>query len=218
VDTKPVGARIYLDNREMDELSPYLIKNVVPREEHILLIYLQNYKQEKRTIRTDPGETRKIVISLNREMGKLFVDSKPTGADIFIHDKFRGQTPKEFDQIDANIGIPVKLTKKGFQNDFSVIQVQPDQTTIHNVRLKMEGSTLGSIQVLSVPSGAQIVLNGNGLGKVTPNVIQKLEVGKEHQITLQLKGYQDYQQSFRVQETSQKVLKAYLQAIPEEIP
>ena len=60
-----------------------------------------------------------------------------------------------------------------------------------------EGSTVGSIQVNSTPSGAKIYLDGNDTGKTTNTTITDVSIGS-HTVKLVKEGYLDYQETVSV--------------------
>ena len=69
--------------------------------------------------------------------GELFVSSDPSGAEIFIDDSFKGFTPKRFF---AEAGIRRLLLKKsGFQDNFQIISLAPDEFKNIFVRLQTGG-------------------------------------------------------------------------------
>jgi len=57
--------------------------------------------------------------------------------------------------------------------------------------------TTGSISVSSIPTGAQIFLDGSSTGQNTPNTFTGISAG-QHEVVLKLAGYQDFSQTVTV--------------------
>jgi serine/threonine protein kinase len=69
-------------------------------------------------------------------------------------------------------------------------------------------AALGTLDVLSVPVGADILINGESTGRRTPSKIE-LPAGN-YEVTLYLKGYAPFQQSITVQQSRTAQLEAML--------
>lgn len=217
VETKPPGARVTLDKVEQEELTPVLIKDVIPRQAHDLVVSLPGFATVMRTVRTEPGEIQQIKIEMSQETASLFIGSDPTEAEIFLNDQAAGKTPRELSDVPANVDIAVKLRKAGFQDHFEVVRLSPKQTKILQVRLGSQAGAFGTLTVTSVPPGARIFLDGVERREKTPATIVKLDATRSHQIAVKLDGYKEYSESFRVVEGATHSVNAYLKTQPEEI-
>ena len=69
-------------------------------------------------------------------------------------------------------------------------------------------AAMGSLDILSVPVGADILINGESTGRRTPSTIE-LPAGT-YAVTLYLKGYAPFQQSITVQQSRTAQLEAML--------
>ncbi len=69
-------------------------------------------------------------------------------------------------------------------------------------------AAMGTLEVLSVPVGADILINGENTGRRTPSKIE-LPAGS-YEVTLYLKGYAPFQQSITVQQSRKAQLQAML--------
>ena len=69
-------------------------------------------------------------------------------------------------------------------------------------------AAMGTLDVLSVPVGADILINGESTGRHTPSKLE-LPAGN-YQVTLYLKGYAPFQQSITVQQSRTAQLEAML--------
>jgi serine/threonine protein kinase len=81
------------------------------------------------------------------------------------------------------------------------------------------GVVWGTLTVGSTPSGAQVILNGNPTGKVTPATIGGLERSKPQTISLELAGYKSWSKSVEFGTAETLVVDAQLMLLsPPEPP
>jgi len=218
IETSPPGARIYFDSVELDGLTPFLIKDVKPNVEHVLMFSMLSHEQYQMTLKTKSREILKLpVIKLKRERGNLFVASEPSDADIYINDEFYGKTPRQIEQISANVDVALKLRKAGFQDFFEVIRAQAGQTRTFNFTLNKAIGAFGAVRVESVPPGALVFIDGVQRREKTPVLLTQLDIKKEHELVLRLQGYKDHAEKFRLSEGGMKAIKAYMKTTPEEL-
>jgi PKD repeat protein len=70
----------------------------------------------------------------------------------------------------------------------------------------------GTLDLSSIPPGAEIIIDNTDQGKVTPHIIQNIPVGS-HSLKLTLTGYQDYNITFTINSGLITVLKPTLTSI-----
>jgi len=98
----------------------------------------------------------------------------------------------------------------GYSTISRTVEVREGRITEERVRQAAAGKNAGTgtLDVLSVPVGADILINGASTGRRTPSKIE-LPAGS-YEVTLYLKGYAPYQQSITVQQGRTAPLQAML--------
>src|SRR5262249_12497164 len=129
-------------------------------------------------------------------------------AEIYINDKYYGKTPRDIEGLDAGIDMALRLEREGYQNYFSILHLEPNQTKIIQPILKRADEAQGSLSVTSIPPGALVFIGGVGRGVHASTVVKIEKVGADHYLLLRLKGYEDYTSRFRVGGGGQKSIKA----------
>ncbi len=113
------------------------------------------------------------------EDGFLLVKTEPAGAGIFVDSltNYLGDTPKS---LTINSGVhSLLLRKQGYQDNMSTINVVSGQAITVSINLTKTPPTAGTLNVESIPSGAQVFLtdyNNFYLG-MTPLVFPGLDAG-----------------------------------------
>lgn len=74
-------------------------------------------------------------------------------------------------------------------------------------------TALGNISIISVPSGATIIMDGQSIGATTPVTIESMSSGS-HYVSLRLSGYQDYTQNVIVSDNATSSISVTLTALP----
>ncbi len=125
-------------------------------------------------------------------LGQLSVTSEPPGATVLIGDEKKGVTPLQLDELPAGTySIQVKL--QGYEDFQQNLELTKEKSNLNlPVILKAvnpEALKQGSLRIVSVPEGADVLLEGKVLGK-TPFRWQRAPAG-EHMLVFRKEGYQD---------------------------
>jgi len=124
-------------------------------------------------------------------LGQLSVTSEPAGATVFFGDEKKGVTPLQLADLPVGkYSIQVKLS--GYEDFKQDVELTKEQSTLDlPVTLKLVDPTQlkGSVKFVSVPDGAEVMLDGKVLGK-TPFKWQRAPVG-DQTLVFKKEGYQD---------------------------
>lgn len=82
----------------------------------------------------------------------------------------------------------VIIEKPGYKTHTAPLIVEAGRVVSLNTTLKRMG---GRLSISSEPSGAQVLLDGHDTGKKTPVVLDDVESGTFHEVTLKLAGFRD---------------------------
>lgn len=148
---------------------------------------------------TRKGDFFKIILAFlsikqeGEDVGSVYVESNPKGAEIYIDDDYRGVV------TDSLIsGLPVDSytvsIHKDSYHDPDPVDVDVVKDEKKTVSFELEPIT-GSIQVSSEPEGAKIIIDGQDTGEVTGVLIEDLIIGN-HDVVVSLDGY--YEQSMTI--------------------
>jgi hypothetical protein len=122
--------------------------------------------------------------------GKLFVNSDPAGAYIYLNGKNTGDlTPDTIEWL-AEGKYTVKLKKKLFKEYSTTININEDSVTSFFLDYHSISGIYGRMYVDSSPRGAEIYLNGISTGKKTQSAIENLFPGT-YNVKFKLNGYWD---------------------------
>jgi len=134
--------------------------------------------------------TVSIKIGVNESTGGLVVNSKPSGASVYVDNRFVGVTPLTISGIKTGSHI-VKISYQGYADRIRTIVVRPHKYEYITETLLTPANT-GSLYVDSSPRGASIYLDGDYEGE-TPRRIDFIPVGS-HTLRLSKDGYRDHVQ------------------------
>ena len=142
--------------------------------------------------------------------GKLFVDSDPQGAFIYLNGKNTGNiTPDTIEWLEEN---EYQLTfKKRLFKDYSVtVRVKKDSLTTYFLDYHTVNGINGRMIVDSDPRGVEIFLNGVSTGQYTQTTIENLFPGM-YNVKFKLAGYWD--DSVSVEVRSDHTARPYITLI-----
>ncbi|EHQ35698.1 DUF3344 domain-containing protein [Methanoplanus limicola] len=110
--------------------------------------------------------------------GKVFVDSVPAGAEIYVDGFATGySTPYSIDNISDGRHI-ISVSRPGYIDEEKEILFAPDISDIDkSVKFILKPYLYGSLEVTSTPPGAKIYLYGKNTGEVTPQIFRYMDLG-----------------------------------------
>ena len=183
VSSSPSGASIYLDGGYQGT-TPFTITNVAAGS-HTITLKLTDYQEWSQTINVVEGQAFSVSTTLTPMPGSILISSSPSGASIYLNGSYQGKTPFTITNVVAGLHtIALKLTD--YQDWSRIINVAAGQTS--SVSASLTSITV-SISVSSIPSGADVYLDGNLKG-TTPTTISDVPQG-EHKIKLRKIDYYD---------------------------
>jgi hypothetical protein len=129
--------------------------------------------------------------SLPQNSGKLFVNSKPAGAKIYLNNKNTGYLSP--DTIPFLDGGTYKLTTKLnlFKDSSEIVVIKKDSLTSIFLDYTVNPTMKGALYIDSNPLGASIILNDSATGKVTPFEFSNV-LPDTYNVVLNKTGYWDW--------------------------
>ncbi len=186
VTSSPEEADIILDGQITGQKTPHTFQKV-PVGEHMVKVLKSGYAPDSVAVTVVKDSTVQANLALTQNFGSLQVTSNPNQADIFIDGQNTGQqTPHTFQQVAVGEYV-VKVLKSGFapNPDSIVVTVMKDQTAQANFTLTQ---IFGGLRVTSTPNQADIILDGQNTGEITPHIFPEISVG-DHVVKIEKQGY-----------------------------
>lgn len=217
VNTVPGGAIVTLDGTEK-LLSPANFQVSDPFY-HNIQVNLQGYQPWTNTTSVNPGETRTINVNLvqNSNMGSVYVTSMPIGADVYVDNTYRGQTPTTISQLSAGVHT-LTLKLAGYQTVTKSVTISAMETISADFPLQQSSvMTSGYIAVSSTPPGAAVYVDGNYEGLTHSN--DSLDIADitpgQHSVVFRASGYQPYSTTVAVTPAKITTVSGVLVETPE---
>jgi PEGA domain len=190
LESVPEAAEIILDSVKTDKSTPDSLSNLTAGK-HFITLKKADYMDTTITSNIVENQTifHKIILTEVKHTGSIFVESQPTGAQIFLDSINTGKiTPDSIIQIKVGEQ-KLTLKKAGFLDTTLTLLVQNKMTTSKSVELTPIPAPC-NIYIESVPNGAQIFLNNLNTSKITPDTLLGLKAG-QYNITLKKTNYRD---------------------------
>jgi hypothetical protein len=151
------------------------------------------------------------------ETGTITISSSHSGADVYIDGGYKHTMPAYeystgFDSIPVGYHT-IKLTKSGYNNWETIISVNANEYVEVSATLTPQ---TGTINVFSVPAGAEIYLDGEYKG-TTQKLILDISVGY-HTLELNKEGYPSWSTSLYVTAGDTETISASMNAISIATP
>ena len=174
IRSQPDGAVVFIGTVEQGR-TPVQIDNL-PYGRHPVLLKKDGYLDYRDVVTAGPGAVHEYMEYLVPEpsSGFLGVASVPEGALVFIDGRSSGTAPTRLERVSAG-SHTVTVHKEGYLNYTVVTEVPASQSVLVNADLMSVPKT-GTIIVDSLPSGADIFLNGT-FKAITPAVFENVPQG-----------------------------------------
>ena len=186
------GATILVDGKEQSELTPCQTEALASGE-HTVQVIKEMYQPISRKITIIDGQTMPLNFVLQPNFAEITINV-PTNAEVTINNQQKG-TGTWNGRLNPGIySLEVRLDKHRtvkqdvelFIGDKKTFDLQP--TPIY-----------GSLDIMTTPAGANIIINGNSYG-TTPNTINKLLIGN-YQVQLIKNGFTTINKNITISES-----------------
>ena len=177
--------------------TPCSFNNLTPSR-YSLEVQKEGYQSVQTALQVKNGDVQDQKIKLESLAKGIYISSQPPGADVFINGaKQSGQTPVTLPLAPGQYNLVLRL--QGYEAYAGNIQVKDNIQTLLNATLNEKSATrVAWAQVNSNPKGAEILVDGNPTGQLTPARVQ-VPAGL-HSVTLRLNGYQQAKRTVQVSE------------------
>ncbi|MBT8496066.1 MAG: PEGA domain-containing protein, partial [Deltaproteobacteria bacterium] len=199
-------AEVYLDGTKVGA-APIDIKDVKAGE-HVIEVKAPGHQTRVEKVVVGAGKSMILKLDLIPDAGAsttVRVVSPVPEAVVFVDGARLGTVPQEKQLAPGEHFVVVQ--KPGFTKFEQKIQVKSGKPMVVTAELR----AVGGLRFLSSPSGAKVYVDGVEAG-TTPFVKDDIDVG-EHIISIKLKGYYDYEKSYKIQGGKTQVVNASLEFI-----
>jgi hypothetical protein len=193
IETEPTEAQVYLDG-ELTGLSPLELQEVAAGE-HKLVVLKEGYKAAEKKLIVKEGEERTISFELEDEKQQ----KKPAVAVTPSEKKPQVKKSKSWLWILLGGAAAVAVAILASRGRKEAGPSTPPQAT----------QTFGKIRIKSVPTEAEIFIDGNNTGFKTNHTISQVPTG-QHTIRLEKNGWKNWKQEVYVEENQTAELQAFL--------
>lgn len=196
VDSDPQGAGIMLDHGSTQKSTPDTLDSVAVGT-HVISVEKEGYRPSPELDTVDVVEDSLITVdfALTERLGDVFVNSNIGGADIILDHVPTGKTTPDtvFDLMVGNHVVSVAKSGYSAFPDSAVVEVL--ESSVVTVNFVLAQNT-GGLFVNSTPQGAEIYLNHENSGEVTPNLFSLPE--GDYVVWVEKSGYSAFPESAAV--------------------
>lgn len=192
ITSEPTGATVILNDVEQGT-TPYTQNDVQPGE-YTIEIEKDLYLPDGRIIEVKSDTYSKEHFALTPNFGTVEINSKPSGAMVWIQGRQEGKTP--FTRPKYPVGsFALRLIYEFYHEETDTFTIKPGDDFTNTYTLKPQ---FGEVQIGSAPEGAEVIIDGASRGK-TPLVIDRLSSGT-HVLQLSKEHYFDFEASIDIQD------------------
>lgn len=161
------------------------------------------YEPLTQSIDVTDATNQRHVLTLTPLPGQVLFVSEPPGADVYVNDQVLGKTP--LGPVSQPAG-PITVTYELPRYEPLVIKAD---VTGRELEQTLSGALLpnwGDVSIDSTPPGAEIIVDDEPTGQVTPAVVPIM--AGEHELRVSAPGYRPYQQRLLIEARTPVTLPA----------
>ncbi|OGQ47494.1 MAG: hypothetical protein A3I05_02345 [Deltaproteobacteria bacterium RIFCSPLOWO2_02_FULL_44_10] len=136
----PSRATIFIDDAETTWKTPITIDSL-PAGEHVIGLFVENYRFWKKRASLSPGETLYFDVTLTKDYGSLLITSQPTGALVIMNGIPVGETPLTRTELEPGEIYRIEIWSEGYEHTTKEIKVRSGRQEEIRVTLERKGST-----------------------------------------------------------------------------
>ncbi|MBR1871011.1 MAG: PEGA domain-containing protein [Kiritimatiellae bacterium] len=212
ITSVPEKARIFVDGKPCG-LAPQSIADL-PAGRHWVRAEAPGYVADDIFVRLEEGSVKRADFQLERETGLLLVTSDPAGAEVVdtrMNRTSLGSTPLFIDTLPTQKEYYLELSKTGYGAKRIRVNLENRRPVHIHEKLVNDSAVL---VCTSVPSGAEITVNGTVRGK-TP---AEIEIPKgSATVAYRMTGYKDQTREVRLSAGERQTLAMEMQGIPASL-
>lgn len=149
ISSQPAGARVTINEQDMGT-TPLLASELTVGEEHRVRIALEGFEPVTRTVMISEGENNPINVQLTPATNYVSVLSRPDEAEVTIDNRVVGITPLQ--KLEYRIGMhSIEVSKRGYRPHIDQFQVQREEPTLLNIRLRSKSRGTAFLLSMFVP-------------------------------------------------------------------
>jgi formylglycine-generating enzyme required for sulfatase activity len=153
--SSPAAASVLVDG-EFRGTTPTSLR-LVGDKEYQLTLSKAGYESQKRNVRVEPGKQAPLTVSLEPELGTVFITTMPPGAALIINGRASGSATQRLTL--QTIPQSVEIRKEGYEPYRTVLTPQRGVPKRLDVTLKTAGEALKErAKSLVSPGGQRLVL------------------------------------------------------------
>ena len=193
VKSNVAGAKILLDGKPSGKNSPATLAEI-PSGSHTITLQLDKYAPQQQNVVVEDGQTADVSMSLDARFARITINSID-GAEIYSNGKLVGKGRISEDMMEGYYDLEVRMDHyKSVTKQIQVIAGQSQDITLNPI------PKYGSLDIVSTPHGATVIIDGKALGK-TPITMEQILEGK-HKVELKLDGYTLETQDVTIEENN----------------
>jgi hypothetical protein len=175
--------------------TPCSFNNLFPAH-YSLEVKKDGYRDVQTALQIEANKVSDQKLNLESLAKGLYLSSEPPGADVFVNGaKQSGQTPLTLPLAAGDYKLMLRL--QGYDPYTGTAQVKDNVQTQLALKLTARSNNrVAWAQVDTIPKGAEILVDGNPTGKVTPSRVE-MSIGL-HTVTLKMDGFKDVRRKVEV--------------------
>jgi hypothetical protein len=185
IRTVPKGALVEVEGKNAGTATTgtLRVRDLEVGRAYPVVARLDGYEPRQAVVQPRAG-TNEITLELIALAPTVSIATSPTGASVTIDGTSVGTTPLSLSTLPAGNTVTIAFKKQGYQDATATLEVPGPGKETKLIQPLVIAGDLARVHLTSIPSGAQVVQNGQLLAGVTTPATVLVEGGKLVRFTL----------------------------------
>jgi hypothetical protein len=194
INSTPTNATVFLDGKRQGQGTPLELK--VPLGKYSIKVVKDQFYSFEDDVVVKAGSPTVVQGDLVRQVGRLILETTPSGAKAYIGEDLIGTTPLTHDKPVGKYVLTLK--KPGFRDKVIEANLAPDESLDITVELSERS---GSLNITTNPPGAEVHVNDAYQGETPISVQKKPGVYK---VSIRKKQYRELNEEIVIEDNITK--------------
>ena len=209
VKSSIAGAKILLDGKNTGKQSPATLTEI-PSGSHTVSLQMDKYAPRQQEVTVEDGHAASVSLTLDARFARITINSLD-GAEIYSNGKLIGKGRISEDMMEGYYDLEARLNHhKSVTKQIQVVVGQSQEITLNPV------PKYGSLDIVSEPYNAVVIIDGKEMGKTPLTVFQLIE--GEHQMVVSLDGYTKATRTVNIVENESAMVKVSMNKASQSKP
>ncbi len=132
VVSTPAGGAVFVDGEPINQQTPAVFQGAEQGKTYVVAVELERHQRWESKVSVPQGEREvKVIARMQKLLVSLIVESKPSGAEVFLNGKNYGRTPLVLSDLDPDLATDLVLRLRNYEPKSQQLHWSKREQAVH---------------------------------------------------------------------------------------